>query len=144
MADDGVNAFISSSHRHHVLHDQNVDKRTCIPMNHLWPNQAPYTVCNSSLSEYGVLGEREFCTCCPGCVSPLWRLIPLVSLLIPQDLSWVLPWQAPTPWCFGKLSSGISTTPLSASSTNSSALARPSGSGRTASSCCFPMAWRAW
>lgn len=26
-------------------------------MNHLWPNQAPYTVCNSSLSEYGVLGE---------------------------------------------------------------------------------------
>ncbi|KAJ7305110.1 hypothetical protein JRQ81_010962, partial [Phrynocephalus forsythii] len=43
------------SHRHHVLHDQNVDKRTCIPMNHLWPNQAPYTVCNSSLSEYGVL-----------------------------------------------------------------------------------------
>lgn len=46
------------SHRHHVLHDQNVDKRTCIPMNHLWPNQAPYTVCNSSLSEYGVLGEH--------------------------------------------------------------------------------------
>lgn len=25
-------------------------------MNHLWPDQAPYTVCNSSLSEYGVLG----------------------------------------------------------------------------------------
>lgn len=46
------------SHRHHVLHDQNVDKKTCIPMNHLWPNQAPYTVCNSSLSEYGVLGEQ--------------------------------------------------------------------------------------
>lgn len=45
------------SHRHHVLHDQNMDKKTCIPMNHLWPNQAPYTVCNSSLSEYGVLGE---------------------------------------------------------------------------------------
>ncbi|ETE71731.1 2-oxoglutarate dehydrogenase, mitochondrial [Ophiophagus hannah] len=47
---------IGCHHRHHVLHDQNVDKRTCIPMNHLWPNQAPYTVCNSSLSEYGVLG----------------------------------------------------------------------------------------
>lgn len=45
------------SHRHHVLHDQNVDKRICIPMNHLAPDQAPYTVCNSSLSEYGVLGE---------------------------------------------------------------------------------------
>lgn len=44
-----------------MLHDQNVDKKTCIPMNHLWPNQAPYTVCNSSLSEYGVLGERRPC-----------------------------------------------------------------------------------
>ncbi|XP_059802684.1 2-oxoglutarate dehydrogenase-like, mitochondrial isoform X2 [Hypanus sabinus] len=44
------------SHRHHVLHDQEVDKKTCVPMNHLWPNQAPYTVCNSSLSEFGVLG----------------------------------------------------------------------------------------
>ncbi|XP_021107593.1 2-oxoglutarate dehydrogenase-like, mitochondrial isoform X2 [Heterocephalus glaber] len=44
------------SHRHHVLHDQEVDRRTCVPMNHLWPKQAPYTVCNSSLSEYGVLG----------------------------------------------------------------------------------------
>uniref|UniRef100_A0A8C4NE02 2-oxoadipate dehydrogenase complex component E1 n=1 Tax=Eptatretus burgeri TaxID=7764 RepID=A0A8C4NE02_EPTBU len=44
------------SHRHHVLHDQNVDKKTVVPMNHLWPNQAPYTVCNSSLSEFGVLG----------------------------------------------------------------------------------------
>uniref|UniRef100_A0A671PJQ6 oxoglutarate dehydrogenase (succinyl-transferring) n=1 Tax=Sinocyclocheilus anshuiensis TaxID=1608454 RepID=A0A671PJQ6_9TELE len=40
----------------HVLHDQEVDKRFCVPMNHLWPNQALYTVRNSSLSEYGVLG----------------------------------------------------------------------------------------
>lgn len=45
------------SHRHHVLHDQNIDKRICIPMNYISPDQAPYTVCNSSLSEYGVLGE---------------------------------------------------------------------------------------
>uniref|UniRef100_A0A3Q4HUA3 2-oxoglutarate dehydrogenase complex component E1 n=1 Tax=Neolamprologus brichardi TaxID=32507 RepID=A0A3Q4HUA3_NEOBR len=44
------------SHRHHVLHDQEVDKRICVPMNHLWENQASYTVCNSSLSEYGVVG----------------------------------------------------------------------------------------
>ncbi|CAM9592676.1 2-oxoglutarate dehydrogenase complex component E1-like [Lampetra fluviatilis] len=44
------------SHRHHVLHDQNVDKKTLVPMKNLWPSQAPYTVCNSSLSEYGVLG----------------------------------------------------------------------------------------
>nr|XP_057913516.1 2-oxoglutarate dehydrogenase complex component E1-like isoform X2 [Doryrhamphus excisus]XP_057913517.1 2-oxoglutarate dehydrogenase complex component E1-like isoform X2 [Doryrhamphus excisus] len=44
------------SHRHHVLHDQNADKKTCVPMNHISPDQATYTVCNSSLSEYGVLG----------------------------------------------------------------------------------------
>lgn len=30
-------------------------------MNHLAPDQAPYTVCNSSLSEYGVLGQRCIC-----------------------------------------------------------------------------------
>uniref|UniRef100_A0A3Q2Z1K2 2-oxoglutarate dehydrogenase complex component E1 n=1 Tax=Hippocampus comes TaxID=109280 RepID=A0A3Q2Z1K2_HIPCM len=44
------------SHRHHVLHDQNIDKKICIPMNHISSDQAAYTVCNSSLSEYGVLG----------------------------------------------------------------------------------------
>ncbi|XP_048126061.1 2-oxoglutarate dehydrogenase-like, mitochondrial isoform X2 [Alosa alosa] len=61
---DGIHVRLSGqdvergtfSHRHHVLHDQEVDKRICVPMNHLWQNQAPYTVCNSSLSEYGVLG----------------------------------------------------------------------------------------
>ncbi|XP_037563550.2 2-oxoglutarate dehydrogenase-like, mitochondrial [Dermacentor silvarum] len=44
------------SHRHHVLHNQTIDKTTYRPLCHLWPDQAPYTVCNSSLSEYGVLG----------------------------------------------------------------------------------------
>lgn len=44
------------SHRHHVLHCQNTDKATHIPLNHLYPDQAGYTVCNSSLSEYAVLG----------------------------------------------------------------------------------------
>uniref|UniRef100_A0A336L5D2 oxoglutarate dehydrogenase (succinyl-transferring) n=1 Tax=Culicoides sonorensis TaxID=179676 RepID=A0A336L5D2_CULSO len=44
------------SHRHHVLHHQTVDKATYRPLCHLYPDQAPYTVCNSSLSEYGVLG----------------------------------------------------------------------------------------
>ncbi|KAG9332042.1 hypothetical protein JZ751_016229 [Albula glossodonta] len=57
------------THRHHVLHDQNVDKRICIPMNHLFPNQAPYTVCNSSLSEYGVLGECALPTAKPPTLS---------------------------------------------------------------------------
>ncbi|XP_048098662.1 2-oxoglutarate dehydrogenase, mitochondrial isoform X2 [Alosa alosa] len=61
------------SHRHHVLHDQNVDKRTCIPMNHIDPNQAPYTVCNSSLSEYGVLGfELGFAMASPNALV-LWE-----------------------------------------------------------------------
>jgi 2-oxoglutarate dehydrogenase E1 component len=44
------------SHRHHVLHHQTIDKTTYRPLCHLWPEQAPYTACNSSLSEYGVLG----------------------------------------------------------------------------------------
>ncbi|XP_059156850.1 2-oxoglutarate dehydrogenase complex component E1-like isoform X2 [Physella acuta] len=44
------------SHRHHVLHHQTIDKKTIVPLNKLYPDQAPYTVCNSSLSEYGVLG----------------------------------------------------------------------------------------
>lgn len=61
-----VSLLLFNSHRHHVLHDQEVDKRICVPMNHLWSNQAPYTVCNSSLSEYGVLGEmvvwKQTCT----------------------------------------------------------------------------------
>ncbi|KAH9498408.1 hypothetical protein Btru_008193 [Bulinus truncatus] len=44
------------SHRHHVLHHQTIDKKTIMPLNNLYPDQATYTVCNSSLSEYGVLG----------------------------------------------------------------------------------------
>lgn len=44
------------SHRHHVLHHQTVDKATYRPLCNLYPDQAPYTVCNSSLSEFAVLG----------------------------------------------------------------------------------------
>ncbi len=44
------------SHRHHVLHDQNIDKAVYVPLNNLWPEQAEYVVNNSSLSEYAVLG----------------------------------------------------------------------------------------
>ena len=44
------------SHRHHVLHDQERDRVTYVPLNHLYPDQAEYIVCNSSLSEFGVLG----------------------------------------------------------------------------------------
>jgi len=45
------------SHRHHVLHDQDRDRVTHLALNHLYPDQASYTVCNSSLSEFGVLGR---------------------------------------------------------------------------------------
>ncbi|XP_063934052.1 2-oxoglutarate dehydrogenase-like, mitochondrial [Zophobas morio] len=41
--------------RHHVLHDQNTEE-TYVPLNHLLDEQAKYTVSNSSLSEYGILG----------------------------------------------------------------------------------------
>uniref|UniRef100_A0A3Q3RWD1 2-oxoglutarate dehydrogenase complex component E1 n=1 Tax=Mastacembelus armatus TaxID=205130 RepID=A0A3Q3RWD1_9TELE len=78
---DGIHVRLSGqdvergtfSHRHHVLHDQNVDKRICIPMNHISPDQAPYTVCNSSLSEYGVLGfELGFAMASPNALV-LWE-----------------------------------------------------------------------
>merc|ERR1712212_70486 len=44
------------SHRHHVLHHQTKDRSTYKPLANLYPDQAPYTVSNSSLSEYGVVG----------------------------------------------------------------------------------------
>jgi 2-oxoglutarate dehydrogenase E1 component len=44
------------SHRHHVLHNQDKDLDSIVPLNKLSVNQANYTVCNSSLSEYAVLG----------------------------------------------------------------------------------------
>uniref|UniRef100_A0A0A9XM16 2-oxoglutarate dehydrogenase complex component E1 n=1 Tax=Lygus hesperus TaxID=30085 RepID=A0A0A9XM16_LYGHE len=61
---DGIHVRLSGqdvergtfSHRHHVLHHQTVDKATYRPLSNLYPDQAPYSVCNSSLSEYGVLG----------------------------------------------------------------------------------------
>ncbi len=45
--------------RHHVLHHQTRDRSTYKPLANLYPDQAPYTVSNSSLSEYGVLGETS-------------------------------------------------------------------------------------
>lgn len=44
------------SHRHHVLHDQKIDQKIYNPLNDLSEKQGEYTVCNSSLSEYAVLG----------------------------------------------------------------------------------------
>jgi len=61
---DGIHVRLSGqdvergtfSHRHHVLHHQTEDKSTYNPLANLYPDQAPYSVCNSSLSEYGILG----------------------------------------------------------------------------------------
>jgi len=44
------------SHRHHVLHSQTGDRPAYRPLCHLYADQAPYTVCNSPLSEFAVLG----------------------------------------------------------------------------------------
>lgn len=55
-------------------------------MNHLWPDQAPYTVCNSSLSEYGVLGGSD--RRAPGCLESKGGLHPEVSCLCRGDMDW--------------------------------------------------------
>ncbi|XP_052689627.1 2-oxoglutarate dehydrogenase complex component E1-like isoform X1 [Crassostrea angulata] len=66
------------SHRHHVIHDQLIDKKTYCPLNNLdglfeGKKPAPYTVCNSSLSEYAVLGfEVGFSQVDPNCLV-LWE-----------------------------------------------------------------------
>jgi len=44
------------SHRHAVLHDQKVPNKEFCPLQHLDANQAAFSICNSSLSEFGVLG----------------------------------------------------------------------------------------
>ncbi|XP_011298113.1 2-oxoglutarate dehydrogenase, mitochondrial isoform X1 [Fopius arisanus] len=44
------------SHRMHIVHDQNRDKTWKNMLNNVFPGQALYTVTNSPLSEYGVLG----------------------------------------------------------------------------------------
>ncbi|CDS37066.1 2 oxoglutarate dehydrogenase [Echinococcus multilocularis] len=44
------------SHRHAVLHHQDIDKSVYVPLDHLSSDQARFTICNSSLSEYAVMG----------------------------------------------------------------------------------------
>lgn len=61
---DGIHVRLSGqdvergtfSHRHHVLHHQNIDKVVYNQLQYLYPDQAQYTICNSSLSEYAILG----------------------------------------------------------------------------------------
>uniref|UniRef100_A0A6P7HEP6 2-oxoglutarate dehydrogenase, mitochondrial n=2 Tax=Diabrotica virgifera virgifera TaxID=50390 RepID=A0A6P7HEP6_DIAVI len=47
------------SHRHHVYHHQDVANETYCPLQHIYPDQASYTVCNSSLAEYAVMGYEH-------------------------------------------------------------------------------------
>jgi len=85
------------SHRHHVLHHQTVDKATYRPLCYLYPDQAPYTVCNSSLSEFGVLGKNIYnfylillflynFSICTSSIKTFYYII-----LLYQDLNWVIP-----------------------------------------------------
>ncbi|CAF1479454.1 unnamed protein product [Adineta ricciae] len=61
------------SHRHHVLHDQEKDLAVHVPLNKLAPAQAHYTICNSSLSEFAVLGfELGYAITSP-CTLVLWE-----------------------------------------------------------------------
>ena len=61
---DGIHVRLSGqdvergtfSHRHHVLHHQTKDKSSYNALANLYRDQETYSVCNSSLSEYGVLG----------------------------------------------------------------------------------------
>lgn len=57
--ESNIYSSISASHRHHVLHDQKVDQKYHNVLNNLAPDQAQYMVCNSSLSEYAVLGKFD-------------------------------------------------------------------------------------
>lgn len=44
------------SHRHTIYHHQSKDKTSYTPLKHLSPGQGKFKICNSSLSEFGVLG----------------------------------------------------------------------------------------
>lgn len=68
---DGIHVRLSGqdvergtfSHRHHVLHDQERDKVRYTALNHIDPHQREYIVCNSSLSEFAVLGSYSVDIC---------------------------------------------------------------------------------
>ena len=50
------------SHRHAVIHDQKRFGERYVPLQHLSPTQAPFEICNSSLSEFAVLGFELGCS----------------------------------------------------------------------------------
>lgn len=141
------------------------DLTTYVPLNNLYPNQATYTVCNSSLSEFAVLGrcahsQVRRCRLLkgepPGEHSMMRNLFTLdesgnylhvYTLLLPfvlQDLNWVSVSPTPMLWCAGRPNLVTSTTMPSASLTSSSAAERTSGSGRVGWSCSCHTATRGW
>ncbi|EDV97062.1 GH16621 [Drosophila grimshawi] len=64
LVKDGIHVRLSGqdvergtfSHRHHVLHHQSKDRQSYNSLQFLYPDQAEYFVCNSSLSECAVMG----------------------------------------------------------------------------------------
>ena len=61
------------SHRHHIIHHQKIDQVTYKALGDVYPNQATYDVCNSALSEFGVLGfEIGYAQANPNCLV-LWE-----------------------------------------------------------------------
>ncbi|KAH1024835.1 2-oxoglutarate dehydrogenase complex component E1 [Dendroctonus ponderosae] len=55
------------SHRHHTVHHQSKANTKYTYLKDLHPNQAPYSICNSPISEYGILGfEHGYSMANPG------------------------------------------------------------------------------
>jgi hypothetical protein len=133
------------SQRHAVVHDQETEHQY-IPLNHVGEDQAKFTVCNSHLSEFGVLGfELGYSLVSPDSLT-IWEgkptfslchlLRPLLVSLSPKRVadvsfpSFVRPFQ---------LNSETLPTDARSSSTSSSLLERGSGSSDRVSSCRFLM-----
>ncbi|KAL0893530.1 hypothetical protein ABMA27_013726 [Loxostege sticticalis] len=61
------------AHRHHVYHHQAVDGATYRVMDQLYPDQAHYSLHNSSLSEFGVLGFEVGYSCSSPYLITIWE-----------------------------------------------------------------------
>jgi 2-oxoglutarate dehydrogenase E1 component len=71
------------SQRHSILHDQNSDKQY-MPLSHLSEDQAKVTICNSPLSEYGVLGFELGYSLVDPSLLVIWEAqCELISLFFP-------------------------------------------------------------
>ncbi len=69
-----------------MLHHQTRDRSTYKPLANLYPDQAPYTVSNSSLSEYGVLGSLRHSQFVPFKMFSSMSYIRIHILLVQMDM----------------------------------------------------------